>query len=143
MAICNRGLDPSEQRHAVLESFGAVPTAATIMICAIPYNSELKAVKVAVSGLSGSPTYDLRIQRFIPGAGATVLNPGSTTLTGTAFGTSGIQSFLLQGAGGSLVQLLANDVLTITSATANTAVTNMAVGVVIQALQDIKTLFGV
>ena len=143
MAILNRSLDPSEQQEAFVATYGLAVTSATFHACVVPYNSILDAAKLAVSGLSGSPAYDLRIVRFIAGAGVTTFNPGSTTLTGVAYGTSGLQSFLLASAGSTLVNLLANDIITVTSSGANTAATNLSVGVVLQAVQDIKVTFGV
>jgi len=143
MGIVNRSLDTSEQNHVLESTYGLVATGATLYAAVVPFNSTLDAARIAVSGLSGSPTYDLRIQRFIVGTGATVINPGSTTLTGVAFGTSGLQSFLLASAGSTLVNLLAGDIITVTSGAANTAATNVGVAVVLQAIQDIRSSFGV
>lgn len=143
MAIINRTLDPSEQRRIIEQSYGAVATGATLHVAVVPYPAELQAAVMAVAGLSGSPTYDLRILRFIVGTGVTTFSPGTTTLTGAAVGTSGLQSFLLAANGSTLVALLANDVITVTSGAANTAVTNASFGVVLKALQDYKTSFGV
>lgn len=143
MAICNRGLDASEQKRTFSNSFPLTGTGVTLPILMVPFNSELQAARLSAVGLSGAPTFDLRIQRFIAGAGVTILNPGTTTLTATAVGTSGIQTVLLAASGSSLVQLLAGDLLTLTTGAANTACAALSVAVVIQALQDIKTQFGV
>lgn len=143
MAITNRSLDVSEQRHVFDKSFGAVATGLTMQAVMVPYNCNLEAAKLAVVGVSGSPTYALQIWRFIPGAGATSYNPGSTTLAGTAVGTSGIQSFLLASSSSTLVQLQANDIITVTSGGANSAVAQLAMSFVLRATQDIKTSWGV
>ena len=143
MAITNRALDASEQRKLIEFGIGAVATGATLLVAQIPYASTLEAVKVSAQGLSGSPTYDLRVWRFIVGTGVTTIAGGATTLTGVAMGTSGAQSMVLAASGSTLLNLLPNDVITLTSGTANTAVTGLNVAVVIKAVQDIKISFGV
>jgi len=142
MAIVNRSLDASEQRKAFTMNLQAVATGVTIQAMIVPYASVLEGVKVAAAGLSGSPTYDLRIWRFIAGTGVTTIAGGATTLTAVAVGTSGVQSMVLASSGSTLLNLLANDVITLTSGAANTAVTNLTVGIVVKAVQDIKTVYG-
>ncbi len=141
MAIVNRTLDVSQQQSESQSSYQAVATGATLLVAAIPYPSTLKQVKVACQGVSGSPTYDLRVWRFIVGTGVTTIAGGATTLTGQAMGTSGVQSMVLAAAGSSFLNLQANDILTLTSGTASTAVTGLDVAVVIQATQDIVSWF--
>ena len=143
MAVTNRTLDASEQRKTIEASYLLTATGVTVLAAQIPYASTLEAVKVAAQGLSGSPTYDLRVWRFIVGTGVTTIAGGATTLTGVAMGTSGAQSMVLAASGNTLLNLLANDVITLTSGGANTAVTALNVAVVIKAVQDIKTSFGV
>lgn len=142
MAITNRALDASEQRKNFAASYTAVATGTTLLALTVPFNSTLEAIKVSAQGLSGSPTYDLRVWRFIVGTGVTTIAGGATTLTAVAMGTSGPQSMVLAASGSSFLNLLSGDVLTLTSGGANTAVTGLAVGVCIKAIQDIKTNFG-
>lgn len=143
MAIVNRSLDPSEQRKVFEAAYGAVATGVTVFVCAVPFNSTLDGIRVAAAGLSGSPTYAMTVQRFITGAGLTAITGGATTLTAVAFGTSGIQSMVMAASGSTLLNLLAGDVIALTSGAANTAVTNLSVSAVIKAVQDIKTSFGI
>ena len=143
MGITNRSKDVSEQRDSIQTTLGLVATGATILVAQIPYNSTLDAVKVSAQGLSGSPTYDLRVWRFIVGTGVTTIAGGATTLTPLVMGTSGLQSMSLAASGSSFLNLMANDVITLTSGGANTAVTGLSVSVVIKAVQDIKSTFGV
>jgi hypothetical protein len=143
MGVHNGSFGNTEKRRTFTAEYGLTGTGLTLLVCPVSYSSELRAARIAVSGVSGSPTFDLRIQRFIPGAGLTVFSPGTTTLAATAFGTSGIQSFLLQDTGGSLILLAANDVISITTGGANSAVASATIGVVLQAIQDIKTQFGI
>lgn len=147
MAIVNRTLDASEQRRSFTASFTGSSTSLvlgnTLMLGVVPYNSVLSAITVAAIGLSGSPTMDLRVNRFIVGTGVTTIAGGATTLTLTAWGTSGVQAMVLAASGSSFLNLLANDVLVLTQAGANTATTSQCVTYVLQATQDIKTQLGV
>lgn len=141
MAIVNRTLDPSQQQSELMSSYQLTVTGATLQVAAIPYPAVLKAVKVAAIGLSGAPTLDLRIQRFIVGTGVTSIAGGATTLTETAWGTSGVQSMVLAASGSSLLNLQANDVIALATGVANTASSQSVVAVVIQATQDILSWF--
>ena len=143
MAITNRAKDVSEQRDVLQSSFQLTVTGATLFAAVIPYPATLDGVRVAAAGISGTPTYDLRVLRFIAGAGVTTIAGGATTLTGVAVGTSGIQSMVLASSGSTLLNLLAGDMITLTSGGANSAVTGLNVSVVVKALQDIKTSFGI
>ncbi len=143
MGIVNRTLDASQQRSVLPFAQGTpIGTGITVMAALVPSQSVLQAVTVSATGLSGSPTLDLRIFRFIAGAGATMIAGGATTLTAVAAGTSGVQSMVLAASGNSLLNLLANDVLAVITGTSNTAAT-YAIGFVVQNTQDIKTSLGV
>lgn len=143
MAIVNRTLDASEQRKSFTCNYAATATGATIPVVMVPFNSTLDAVQLAAFGLSGAPTFDLRIQRFIVGTGLTVIAGGATTATPPEFGTSGVLTMSLATSGSTLLNLLAGDVLTLTSGGSNTAVKSLSVGICIKAVQDIKTTNGV
>ncbi len=135
-------MDATEQKRTFVASFSAVATGITLPVLNVPFNSTLSGIRVTGAGFSGTPTYDFKVQRFIAGTGLTVISGGSTTLTGAAYGTSGMNSVVLAAAGSSLLTLLANDVITCTSGAAASAVTALNVSVVIQAVADIKTTFG-
>lgn len=143
MAITNRSLDPSEQIRSLPFSYGLVATGSTLQACVVPFASTLRAVRVAAVGLSGAPTIDMRVWRFIPGAGATAIAGGATTLAAQAVGTSGVQAMVLAAQGSTLLNLVAGDVITLTSGGANAAAAQLSGAVVIQAVQDIRTTFGV
>lgn len=142
MAICNRDLDASEQKHEISANYGLVATSLTLPVGIVPYPANIVSARVAAVGLSGAPTGSLRIQRFITGAGATAYLGAFTTLTLTAVGTSGIQSVVTAASGSTALQLQAGDVITYVSAASNAAVDSLSVAVVIQATQDIRTYFG-
>lgn len=143
MGITNRAKDSSEQREVFEAHYALTATGVTIPVCVVPFASTLDAVRVAAHGLSGSPTYQLAVNRFITGAGLTTMTAAATLLTATAFGTSGLQSVVLAASGSSFLNLMAGDVVFMASGAANTAVNSISVAVVLKALQDIKTNFGV
>lgn len=141
MAIVNRTLDPSQQQSEYTATYPLTATGVTLQIAAIPYPATLKAVAVSAIGLSGAPTFDLRVQRFIVGTGVTSIAGGATTLTATAWGTSGVQSMVLAASGNSLLSLQSKDVLALAVGGSNTAAANIVAAVVIQATQDILSWF--
>lgn len=170
MAVLNRTLDVSEQRKvfeltvntfATGTSLYAVPTGATYLIGVVPWASTLDVAQLAAYGLSGAPTYQINVDRFITGTGFTtiILATGTSNLA-VAFGTSGIgtvgsslvgvSGMILAGFGSSiagqsgstLLNLLANDVLLLRTGGTTAAANSVAVTVVLKPLQDAKTNFG-
>jgi hypothetical protein len=139
MAVCNRDLDASEQKHAMYASLVGTITGQTYALAVVPYNSQLLAVSQAVIGLSGAPNHSLWIQRFIAGSGVTSISIGNS-LVATTWGTSGTQGFSIPG--GATYPLFTGDLLVLSTAASNTATVNTTVTMVIQALQDVKTLLG-
>ena len=141
MAIVNRELDASEQRKTVQADFALTATGVTLLCAQIPVASELQAVRVAAVGISGSPTVAFTIGRFIAGTGFTSITGGATTLTLTAFGTSGLQTMAVNASGSSLTALTAGDVLQLTTGGANAAATSLSVSFVVKELVDIKNQY--
>lgn len=142
MAITNQALDVSLAKKTVEFGFGALATGVTQIIWQVAYPCTLNAAQVAAFGLSGAPNVALLNNRFIPGAGLTVM----TVATGTsnvvvAFGTSGVGASGLN-IGASFTQLLANDVLILQTGVANAAVTGLSGNIVITPIQDTTTYLG-
>jgi hypothetical protein len=142
MAICNRDLDVSQQKTSLRANVAALGTGLTLPVVIIDSPANIVSAKVAAFGISGTPTALLSIQRFIVGSGVTSFLGGFTTLTMQAAGTSGVQSVVTAAAGSTALNLLAGDVIMVTSGGSNAAVTGLAVDLVIQYTQDIKTYFG-
>ncbi len=140
MPLVNRDCDSSQQRDVVNASITNTITGQTYNLCLVPYPATLLAAQQAVCGLSGAPNHSLWIQRFIVGTGLTSINVG-VSLVAATFGTSGSQGFSVSA--GVTYPLQANDVIMLSTAAANTAATSVAITLVIKALQDIKTHFGV
>lgn len=145
MAISNRDLDTSEKKKAFSVTLGKKSnpnvTSSTLMLGTIPFRSELTALSVAGFGLSGAPQIELRIQRFIAGAGGTLMAPGISAIV-PEMGVSGPVGVSLPASGNTLIQLLPGDQLVALTAVANTSTDSMTVGYVLKALQDFKADFG-
>ena len=137
MAIINRSLDVSEQQQVITKSQNGTVTGAEYVLGIIPDSMQIMQAKSYALGLSGAPTAQLQLARFVAGAGATVINIGSA-LTQVAYGTSGLQSFAL---GSTPILAQAGDVLQVASAGTNSALTDMAISVVLQSLQDYKSWY--
>lgn len=151
MAISNRDLDVSEQKKSfsvtLSGSLGGTTlsmftTAATCQIMVVPFSAELKALTVSALGSSGALNGQVKIHRFIPGAGVTYITGIGASLTIPEFGTSGCLSASLVASGSTILNLLANDILFFHAGVANTAAQSVTFGVVLKALQDIKADFG-
>ena len=141
MAIVNRDLFSTQQRDCYSAALAPTATGLTYAIMTVPYPATLIAANVSANGLSGAPNYSLWLQRFIAGSGITSIPMGTSQVI-TTFGTSGAIGFSLNGSGASF-PLLAGDALILSTAAANTSSASTSVTIVIQALQDIKSHFGV
>jgi len=142
MSNVNRNMHESEQKENLARTFQATATGKDLIICHLPYPVQIKDAKATVVGMSGAPTATLKLQRFVTGAGLTTISI-SGALTHTAIGTSGAQGFSLPAAGSSLLDLQAGDFLVATTGGSNAAVEQLNVNVVVKAIQDIKSWYGV
>lgn len=141
MAIVNRDLDVSEQKLVLNAAIGLATTGTSLPVAVVPYPGIIRNIQVAALGLSGSPSWTFQIHRFIPGTGFTAIACAGA-LTVANYGTSGIQGVSLVASGSTLLNVIANDVISIATATANTASLYSAVSVAIQATQDVKAVYG-
>lgn len=143
MAVINRTLDNSQQRFVVSTKVGATATGVTGIIAQIETPCVLDAAQMAAFGLSGAPSVQLVINRFIVGTGFTAISVGSANIV-PAFGTSGVMvaGASLPAAGSTLLNLVPNDVIMFQTGVANTAVTGLAVNLVLRPIQDVKKYFG-
>lgn len=144
MGIINRDLSQSQQRSLYSQEYAPanLVTGASNILLHVPMAMSLDAVQFAAFGVSGSPTAQLVINRFITGSGFTAINVGSATAH-RAFGTSGV---LASGAsipaiGSTLTTLQVNDVLMFQTGGANSALTGLVVSVVVRPLVDYQTFY--
>lgn len=147
MGVINRTKDVTEQRKIFEVATGAFATGVTAIIAQIPYPCVLESGQIAAFGLSGAPNYAITVNRFIAGAGATAFVVGTgTSNVPSAFGTSGVAgtgaSGLVMAWGSTLMNLLPNDIVMVTSGVANAAATGLAITLVVKPIQDIKVHFG-
>lgn len=145
MAVVNRTLDSSQQRFVIAAKAGAVVTGATGIIGLVETPSTLDAAQIAAFGVSGAPSYQLTIGRFIAGTGYTAIVVATgTSNTPPDFGVSGVPAagMVMVASGSTLRNLLANDILMYTSGGANSAVTGLNISLVLRPIQDIKQYFG-
>ena len=154
MGIANRTLDASEQKRVFQVTFpnglGASAIVNTGMTAAIivPFAGVLNAAQAYVGGVSGSLQVQLNVDRFIAGTGFTtiIVGKGTSNICGS-YGVSGLglagANLLLVAAGSTLLNLVANDVITIGTLGSNAATQSLTVAVVITPIQDIKTQFGI
>lgn len=148
MAICNRDKDPSEQKFDFSSNLGAFSTGAsnasvTFPLGIVPWSGVISKARVSALGISGTPTLDFQLTRFITGSGSTIISGGFTTLTLQLVGTSGAQTWVSAATSSTFLNLTKGDVLQGVFAGQDSAVTSLGVDFVIQATQDIKTYFGV
>lgn len=153
MALVNRDKDTTEQREVYTGTVWVSPsgvsagianpgvaTGLTFPIATIPYPAQLIAAEDVSTGLSGTPVHSLWIYRFIVGTGFTTI-PVGQTLTVSALGTSGPSGYSLFAA--VTFPLLAGDVVFMYTQGSNAATASTTVTLVVKALQDIKSHFGV
>lgn len=133
MAIVNRALDATEQKKDVFVNIKGTVTATSDQVYHVPHAMEIQSAVACAEGLSGAPTSQLQIQRFVVGAGETQI-PLGPALTLVAVGTSGPQSFTF-----SSTALQAGDQILCTQAGTNAAAAQLSIGLVVKALQDIKS----
>lgn len=142
MGIVNRDLDPSQQKGIYTTNLQATATGVTLALGIIANQGTLDGVRVAANGVSGAPVWSFFLDRFIVGTGLTSIIAGFTSLTVTAYGTSGPQSVVTVAAGNTLLNVLTGDVLCVSTTGSNTAVVSGAIDWVVKATQDIKSTYG-
>lgn len=140
MAVVNRTNDRSQQLHVIpVANHVTVTSGETGVIGHIPFPCVLEAVQLGSFSAAGLDLL-LQVQRFIPGAGVTVFNVGST-FTPPAFGTSGViaSGVSLPASGSTLLNLMANDVLTYLAGGGSSAlIQGLAGSLVVRPVQDLK-----
>ncbi len=141
MGLNNRDKDASEKNYVIQTTLGAIATGVSVLVGSVPSAGQLLGFQVGGVGVSTTPVYQMAIRRAISGGGVTTFTVGnSVTLLGTYGVSSGMQgvSFV-----STSFSVQSGDHLILNSSGANAAVTDLSVGVVIQATQDIKQNYGI
>lgn len=133
MAIVNRSFDETEQQRDLHVNVEDTVTSTSDQLYHCPHAFEIQSAKACAEGLSGSPTAQLQIQRFVAGAGETQIALGPA-LSLQSVGTSGPQSFSF-----SSTALQAGDQIVVAHAGTNAAADQLGISIVVKALQDIKS----
>ncbi len=142
MGISNRDKDASEQNYVIQNTTGALATGVSVWVGAVPSPGQILEWKFSGKGLSAVPVYQLAIARWTS-AGITNIALGSAVTLAGAFGLSGGLLGATFAANSSLAAVNAGDLLVVNTSGTNTAVTDLAVAVVIKATQDIKKNFDI
>jgi len=143
MAIVNRDVDPSQKKETISCNIKTMSTGVTHAVWCAPFNAEISFCQIAAQGLSGTPVGVLEILKFVAGAGLTSVTGLGNTITITALGTSGSIGMSLAAAGSTLLQVAPGDTVVFRSGGTNAAVAEMNITLVVKALQDIKSHFGI
>lgn len=133
MGIVNRSLDSTEQQSLVNVNIRETVTGESDNLAHMPQPVEIQSAKISAVTLSGSPTCQLQIRRFVAGAGETLI-PLGAALALVAASTSGPQSYTFSSS-----SLQSGDVIAATHAGTNAAVAQLNVALVVKATQDIKS----
>lgn len=136
MPIINREKDVSEKRY-VLEQLLTTVTGTSYPICVVPFAAQFEAAFDAAIGLSGTPVGQLVVERFNASGGQTIVTGWFATFTHRALGTSGPLGYSATTLGQTFA-LKAGDVISVYTGGTNAAVSQLTVGVVLRALEDIR-----
>lgn len=140
MGIANRDKDSSEQLYVIQTTLGALATGVSAWVGSVPSAGQILEWKFSGKGLSATPVYQLAISRWTS-AGKTGIALGSAITLAGAFGLSGGLLGATFASNSSLAAVQAGDLLVVNTSGADTAVTDLAVAVVIKASQDIKNSY--
>ena len=152
MPLVNRDKDQSEQRDLYQSSITGtasgvsagvmnpvVATGQTYPLCVISRPGQLIAAGTACWGISGTPNHNLWVYRFAGGFTSILVG---ASLAPTAFGTSGYVGYSMAAASISF-PLQTGDQIVLNTTGSNAAFASVQIALVVKALQDIKSDFGV
>lgn len=145
MSITNRNVHPSQQLDWITyispQSVGnssLIQTGATILLEMMPYPGTIQSGLVAATGVSNAMQLALKIHRFVPGAGFTLISVGISNLVLQNVSTSGPIGFSgFAAAGSTLMNFLTGDILFLQTSVSNGAATSLVLELVVKKTQDI------
>jgi hypothetical protein len=138
MGIVNRTLDESEQQESLKANVSTVVNGNARHVAIIERACTIEKVRATCSGISGSPTAQIRVTRF----GSASFLVGMSFLV-PAIGTSGAMAALsLPAAGSTSLNLQKDDLVeVIFGGGTGAAFDHGTVDIVVQNIQDIKTWY--
>lgn len=131
MGNINRNKDDSEKQFDVHANIRETTTGEADHVYHAPHACEIQSARLMGEGLSGTPTAQLQIQRFVTGEGETQIALGPA-VTIQSVGTSGPQAFAF-----SSVQLQAGDQVVVANGGTNAALAQLGISLVAKRTQDI------
>jgi hypothetical protein len=146
MGIINRDKNITEQKEWIQynNDFGIgvsslVQTGQTLILGGpMPFPGRLQSGLIFAQGVSGAPQFSLSMVRFVAGAGNTVITVGISNMVIQNASTSGPIGFSgLPIPGSTLLNFLAGDMFMVTTSVSNTAVSSLAVQLVVVKTQEI------
>jgi hypothetical protein len=148
MPIVNRNLDVSLQRVVYQQEYtGAnLVNGASGTLVFVPYPCNLDAAAIALYGISGSPQFQLSVNRWngTSGVAGTFIVAVGSSNTPNAYGVSGGFTMIIPAIGSTLTQLQTNDVLLYAQTGGTSAgAGNAIISIVLRPLQDNKTHHGI
>lgn len=145
MALVNRDCDVSQQKDVLdWQSVGSVATGTTLFLGVVPYPCALQSLSAAAHGVSNAMQVTFNVERFIVGAGVTVIPIGVSNLVLQNYSVSGILGFSgLAAQGSTLLNMLYGDVLTATTSGTNGNALDILLDLVLKKTQDIVSHNGV
>lgn len=143
MAICNRDMDPSQQKIVFRwQSSTQMTTGNTAWIGMVTSPCTVQSARAMAVGLSLAPVIQFNVQRFA--GGNTVIALGISGLVLNAFGTSGVLGYSgLAAPGSTVLNLQAGDMLSIEMQGSTAAALQVAVNVVAKLTQDTVSQNGI
>lgn len=152
MALINREGDISEKKEWFSwdNGFGLgvsnlVQTGQTLVITGpIPYPGTIQSGSIFATGVSTAMQLSLRLQRFVPGSGMTLITVGISNVACANASVSGPIGFSgFPAAGSTLLNFLAGDVFMIVTSVTNGAASTLDIQLVVIKTQDIVSYNGI
>lgn len=145
MSITNRNLHPTQQLDWITyispQSVGnstLIQTGATIILEMMPYAGNIQSGLVAATGVSNAMQLALKIHRFVPGSGFTLISVGLSNLVLQNVSTSGPIGFSgLPTSGSTLLSFVTGDILFLQTSVSSAAATSLVLELVVKKTQDI------
>lgn len=139
--IVTRTKDVSEQKESIRVSGANVNNATTLGGYLVERSMLITDCKVAMQGVSGSPSIMLGAYRFQGSTGSASFAIG-TSFVVTSYATSGYMSYSLPAVGSTLLMLMKGDIIVaIQGGGTGAASTYTSVDIVAQNIQDVRTWF--
>jgi hypothetical protein len=114
----------------------------TYVVGQVPYPAQLISAWTSGRNTSNTPHVSLWVHRFTPGSGFTSIVMGSTVAL-PEFGTSGGVTFNVAAAGVTYALQAGDQLVAYVQPAATSTVSQLSVSFVVEALQDIKTAYGI